>query len=89
MNIKKSYTEMFPVFKKVLDSSDYAVIAAKTNYSQITVRLVATGISPVTVRNEVILEEAIKSTNSYLQKALKIIGHPVEQSVKPAKSAEN
>jgi hypothetical protein len=73
MKIKKTPQEMFPVFRKVLDAKDYKAISKKTAYSANTVRLVLTGIAPITERNKVIIDEAIKLTNKHLQNSLKIM----------------
>lgn len=75
MNIKKEYTKMFPVFRKVLDAVDFAKIGKKTNYSSHTVRQVLMGYVQITERNQVIIDEAVKVANKHLQKSLKTLGH--------------
>jgi hypothetical protein len=73
--IQLTYDEMYPIFKRVLSRSDLDQISKLTNYATPTVRLVLHGHQPVTNRNKVIIDEAVKVTNAYLQESLKILGN--------------
>lgn len=76
--IKKSVKEMYPVFKKMLDTKDHKALHDATNYAPNYIRQVLNGYVEVTERNKVIIDHAIELVNQKIQSLQKILGHGIE-----------
>lgn len=78
MKIKKTIKEMYPVFKKLLDTKDHEKLHKATNYAPNYIRQVLNGYVEVTERNKVIIDHAIELSNQKLQELQKILGHAIK-----------